>query len=221
MQHLKEHPFRHLAQAGLITTLAAAGNAAWAQTCDYTITTTAGVVPTSVPSLSMLGVALLAAAMAFVAWRRGKFPGARFMAIALVAAAAMLANQGGGGLVQQAYAAVVSLTNPAGETLTTDPAPSDGETVTFTNNSGAPLVISSVTPALAGCTDGSTLAIGASCSGTASCPAPLQCGANEDEANECLCLPFYARYNSLCVPSNQCDSISFDGRETVCDLLIE
>ena len=134
-------------------------------------TSAAAVVATAatpVPSLSMLGVALLAAAIAFVAWRRGKFPGARFMAVALVAAAAMLANQGGGGLVQQAYAAVlVSLTNPAGETLTIDP--SSGQTVTFTNNSGAPLVIRSVTPALAGCTSGSTLAIGASCSGTARC----------------------------------------------------
>lgn len=198
-------PFRHLAQTGLVTTLAAAGSAAWAQTCDYTITTTAGAAvaaPTSVPSLSMLGVALLAAAMAFVAWRRGKFPGARFMAIALVAAAAMLANQGGGGLVQQAYAAVVSLTNPAGESLTTSPA--DGETVTFTNNSGAPLVISSVSPALSGCDDGSTLAIGSSCSGTASCPAPLQCGVNEIEADGvCVCAPGYVRNNGICsVPTN-------------------
>lgn len=204
MSKLQSPPGRQLARAGLLTTLAAAGSAAWAQTCDYTITTMAGAVtpvvgtPTPVPSLSMLGVALLAAAMAFVAWRRGKFPGARFMAIALVAAAAMLANQGGGGLVQQAYAAVVSLTNPAGESLTTSH--SDGEAVTFTNNSGAPLIISSVTPALPGCDDGSTLAIGASCTGTAVCPA-LQCDFNEVAVNGiCVCRPNYVLINGLCSP---------------------
>ena len=40
------------------------------------------------------------------------------MATALVMAAAVLANQGGGGLVQRAYAAAVSLTDPAGESMT-------------------------------------------------------------------------------------------------------
>lgn len=214
------HHHRH-AQAGLMATLAVAGSTAWAQTCDYTITTTAAAVPATVnpvPSLSMLGVALLAAAMAFVAWRRAKFPGARFMAIALVAAAAMLANQGGGGLVQQAYAAMVSLTNPAGETLTTNPSPSNGETVTFTNNSGAPLVISSMLPALGNCTDGSTLAIGAACSGTASCQG-LQCqNPNEDENNNCLCRSGYARNTATnaCVLSVTCGSVITGGPELIC-----
>ena len=184
MPSSKLHPIRHLAQAGLIASLAAAGSTASAQrgeitdVCQLAITTlaAAAAAPTPVPSLSMLGVALLAAAMAFVAWRRGKFPGARFMAIALVAAAAMLANQGGGGLVQQAYAEARFgvLTNPGGETLGT--IFFHGEPITFTNNSGKPLIIGSVSAPLGSCTVGSTLANGDSCSGSrdcGTCPPPF------------------------------------------------
>jgi len=118
------------------------------------------------------------------------------MAIALVAAAAMLANQGGGGLVQQAYAAVVSLTSATGETLASNH--NNGDTVTFTNNAGVPLVISSVSPTLAGCTDGSTLGVGASCSGTAAC----SCGANQAPVDGvCVCVPGYVMVAGNCIPN--------------------
>lgn len=210
-----------------MATLATTGASAWAQTCDYTITTTAGTATAvnPVPSLSMLGVALLTAAIAFLAWRRGKFPGARRMAIALMAAAAALANQGGGGLVQQAYAAAMSLTDPAGESMTVSVA--DGEAITFTNNAGIPLVIGSVSPALAGCGDGTTLAVSASCTGTASCPAPVaQCGANEisdprspsPSPTGCICAPGNARDQfGSCIVALTCPhGTVFNGTELVC-----
>lgn len=189
---------RHLAPIGLIVTLATAGNSAWAQrACFYSITTIPDVAATPVPSLSMLGVALLAAVTALVAWRRGKFPGARFMALALVTAAGVLANQGSGGLVQQAYAAALSLTNPAGGTFHV----SDrfGETVTITNNSGAPLRIRSMVPALTGCTEGSILGVGASCSGVAACP--MRCDGGNIVDGQCQCTSgSYNPTDDMCEP---------------------
>ncbi|MFG5780231.1 midcut-by-XrtH protein [Comamonas sp. J-3] len=171
--------YRHLGRLSVTTLFATTLGSVWAQTCEYSITTAPSALTppvNSVPSLSLIGIALLAVAVAFVAWRRGKFPGARIMALALLLTAATLANYGGGGLVQRAYAAVVGLTNPNGESLTTSV--TNGEVITFTNSSGRPLIVSSVKPALAGCNDGSTLAVGGSCSGTAVCAA-TSCGANQ------------------------------------------
>lgn len=207
-------------RAGALAVLGAAGASAQAQTCNYTIVSAAGPVA-AVPSLTMLGLALMAGAVAWLAWRRGKFPGARLMATALVMAAAVLANQGGGGLVQRAYAAAVSLTDPAGESMTITV--TDGEPITFTNNAGAPLAISSVSPALPGCDDGATLAAGASCVGTASCPAPMCVNANESanpaSPTGCACDPGYLREpNGQCSPDGgQCPNGSiFNGYELVC-----
>ena len=116
---------RRFGRRGIAVALGSAMSSLWAQTCEYTITSAPSAVTppvTSVPSLSLIGIALLVVAIAFVAWRRGKFPGAKMMAVALLITAATLANQGGGGLVQRAYAAVVGLTNPAGESMTTSAA---------------------------------------------------------------------------------------------------
>ena len=179
---------RRFGRRGIAVALGSAMSSLWAQTCEYTITTAPSAVTppvTSVPSLSLIGIALLVVAIAFVAWRRGKFPGAKMMAVALLITAATLANQGGCGLVQRVYAAVVGLTNPAGESMTTSAA--SGEVITFTNSAGKPLIITSVKPALAGCEDGSTLAVGGSCSGTAAC-AVTTCG-NGETLQDGVCVP--------------------------------
>jgi hypothetical protein len=222
--------FQTARQAGVVATLAAAGSA-WAQTCNYDLTTVAVPAPANVPSLSMLGVALLAAAVGFLAWRQGRFPGARFMAIVLVAAAAMLANQGGGGLVQKAYAAVVDvvLSNPAGENVSASA--NDGDEVVFRNTSGVALRIGSITPAPATCGEGTVISPGGTCTTTASCPVvscepgyvlengecvpePVFCGINEEvnplyptpPNQQCVCRVSFARYlaSGQCVPLNVC-----------------
>lgn len=222
-----------LGKAGVVATIAAAGTA-WAQTCSYEITTAAVPVPANVPSLSLLGVALLAAAVGFLAWRQGKFPGARLMAVALLAGAALLANQGGGGLVQRAYAATleVLLSNPAGETQGAVVA--NGDTILFRNTSGASLRVSSITPAPAACGEGTVIPPGETCATTASCPVeacdpgyelidgvcvpvePVQCAANEVENpmyptppnQQCICGDGYARNTAIgvCVPQALCES---------------
>ena len=213
---------RCISQVSVGGALAMLAGTGWAQTCSFEITTVAVPTPANVPSLTMLGVALLAAAVGFLAWRQGKFPGARFMAIALVAAAAMLANHGGGGLVQKAYAAVVEviLSNPAGENVTASA--NDGDEVTFRNTSGVPLRIGSITPAPAACGEGTVIPPDGTCTTTASCPAvscepgyvlmdgvcvlepepePVFCGVNEmvnplyptPPNRQCVCGPNYAR----------------------------
>ena len=209
--------FQTAGLAAVLATLAAAGPA-WAQTCTYDLTTVAVPPPANVPSLSMLGVALLAAAVGFLAWRQGRFPGARFMAIALVAAAAMLANQGGGGLVQQAYAAVVEvlLNNPDGQTVSASA--EDGDEVIFRNSTQVPLRISSITPAPAACGEGTVIPPGGVCSTTASCFRGCQ-GRDQIEnprypifnnipQQRCICGPGYARDdNGDCVEEGACNSV--------------
>jgi hypothetical protein len=149
--------------------------------CDYEFVSAAAVPAAPVPSMTLLGVALLVAMVAFVGWRMGRFPGARLMSVVLVVAAAVLANQGGGGLVQKAYAAALSFTNTAGETLTGSDLYSSN--ITLTNNSNVPLLLKTVNIGawpqgqMGSCSEGITLAPGASCSGSLSCAA--SCRPNE------------------------------------------
>ncbi len=219
------HPFR-AAQRCVGAALLAFGGSAWAQQCNYAFTTVPAPAPAAVPSLSMLGLALLAAVAGLLAWRQGRFPGSRFMAITLVAAAAMLANQGGGGLVQKAYAAAVEviLSNPGGESGSVTSA--NGDEVTFRNTSGVPLRIGSISPAPANCGEGQVIPPGGTCTTVASCPAfcpagtiwdgsscvdiPEEpaCGVNEgtnSESGQCACNADFARDTSgLCVPAVSC-----------------
>ena len=219
------HPFR-AAQRCVGAALLAFGGSAWAQQCNYAFTTVPAPAPAAVPSLSMLGLALLAAVAGLLAWRQGKFPGSRFMAITLVAAAAMLANQGGGGLVQKAYAAAVEviLSNPGGESGSVTSA--NGDEVTFRNTSGVPLRIGSISPAPANCGEGQVIPPGGTCTTVASCPASCPagtiwdgsscvdipeepaCGVNEgtnSESGQCACNAGFARNTlGLCAPADLC-----------------
>ena len=108
MQTIKKNLLGSVARTGVVAALAVPGGAVWAQVCSYDLTTVSAEVA-SVPTLSTLGMAVLAMAIGFVAWRQRRFRGGRFLAVALMAVAAMLVNQGGGGLLQQAYAAVVDI----------------------------------------------------------------------------------------------------------------
>lgn len=201
-----------ICRIGALGALSLAGSA-WSQVCSYDIAYSPAPTTSPVPSLSMLGVALLVAIMAVVAWRQGRFPGAKFIATTFMVGAALLANQGGGGLVQQAYATVMEivLSNPAGgNTPTQYPAP--GDTLTFRNGTTVPLRISSVTPALSACGAGTLLAPGATCSTTvAGCPGVQQCtGVNEEyqtnsSGTGCFCRSGYARINGVCVSRSVCE----------------
>jgi hypothetical protein len=148
------------------------------------------------------------------------------MAITLVAAAAMLANQGGGGLVQKAYAAAVEviLSNPGGESGSVTSA--NGDEVTFRNTSGVPLRIGSISPAPANCGEGQVIPPGGTCTTVASCPASCPagtiwdgsscvdipeepaCGVNEgtnSESGQCACNAGFARNTlGLCAPADLC-----------------
>ncbi|MGB3072184.1 MAG: midcut-by-XrtH protein [Ottowia sp.] len=134
---------------------------AWAQplTCEVAVNHIAAN-PASVPSLSQLGLAALAGGIAIVAWRQRKLPGARPMAAALLATATFMVNQGGGGLIQKAYAATSDILNPSGTLNLNVPY---GETLTITNRSGVPVRLTSVNPALPGCSTGVTLNANAFC----------------------------------------------------------
>jgi hypothetical protein len=197
------------------TLLAAVGSAAAQSnlTCPYDLTTVAGPLPAPVPSLGLLGVALLAAALGWLAWRQGRFPGARFMAMALLAGAALLANQGGGGLMQQAYAAAVNvvLSNPAGETV--HATPKWGDTVTFQNTSGTALRISSFAPDLpanSACSAGAVLPVGGSCSYTAKC-APTSCPSRTTgsaDFGRCICSAGNAwSLSGQCQSASNCNQV--------------
>ena len=197
-----------ICRIGALGALSLAGSA-WSQVCSYDIAYSPAPTTSPVPSLSMLGVALLVAIMAVVAWRQGRFPGAKFIATTFMVGAALLANQGGGGLVQQAYATVMEivLSNPAGgNTPTQYPAP--GDTLTFRNGTTVPLRISSVTPALSACGAGTLLAPGATCStAVAGCPGALMCGENEvgnTDGTACICQPGLARINGICITRALC-----------------
>ena len=209
------------------TLLAAAGSAAAQPNphpiCTYDLTTVAGPLPAAVPSLGLLGLALLAAALGWLAWRQGRFPGARFMAVALLAGAALLANQGGGGLVQQAYAAAVNvvLSNPAGETVHVTS--KWGDTVTLQNTSGAALRISSVTPDLpanSACSTGAVLPVGGSCSYTAQCMFVTACQGGADfnvDLWRCVCKPGLVYSFGTCVPPASCSGLVKPGiGEDIC-----
>ena len=204
----------HLGVAALAT-WASTSSSAWAQQadvirlrCDYNFETAAIPLPASVPSMSLLGVALLVALVAFAAWRLGRFPGARLMSAVLVAAAVLLANQGGGGLVQKAYAAAVSFTNPAGETKTANEL--HGNPITLTNNAGVPLLLKSVNAGayppgnqIGSCTESDTLAPGDTCTGTVDCGLVMYCfgpaeGFNPESPTGCACDENYGRRNGVC-----------------------
>ena len=177
-----EIPFQGVTRAGIGAALAIAACSVGAQaietpaTCSFNLDyATAPVPPAPVPSLSMVGIAVLMLVIGFLAWRRGRFPGARLMATVFVAAAAMLANQGGGGLIQQAYAAAISITlsNPSGGSVA-GTVTRNGDVLTITNATGVPLQIGhfsstwpgAAAPTLGHCAAGVTLAAGASCTAT-------------------------------------------------------
>lgn len=148
----------------LASLLSVAGFAkAQTQWCDP-VTVTYAAVPISVPSLSALGVALLVAGLALLAWRQRKHPGARLMAAALWVAAALIANEGGGGWIQKAYAAALNLDLPNASGGTAVIAvTAEGDTLTLSNTSGSPLNITGISSIANGCGAGTTLGVGASC----------------------------------------------------------
>ena len=215
-----------------LATWASTSTSAWAQSndirfqCDYEFASAAAPLPASVPSMSLLGVALLVALVALAAWRLGRFPGARLMSAVLVAAAVLLANQGGGGLVQKAYAAALGLTftNPAGESLADKAL--YGSQVTLTNGTNVPLLLTRVytsswpQSAMGSCAEGTNLAPGASCTGALSCGG--FCGPMEEFSTAsptgCACEPGTARNYTvgLCVDVKDCGSTTWNGWEYEC-----
>ena len=218
--------------AAALATWASTSTSAWAQSnvirfqCDYEFASAAAPVPASVPSMSLLGVALLVALVALAAWRLGRFPGARLMSAVLVAAAVLLANQGGGGLVQKAYAAAVALTftNPAGESLADKAL--YGSQVTLTNGTNVPLLLTKVytsswpQSAMGSCAEGTNLAPGASCTGALSCGG--FCGPMEEfstaSPNGCACESGAARNSitGICVEVSACTSTTQGDWELIC-----
>lgn len=169
-----------------------------AQTCAYEVTTSAVVgTVTSIPTLSALGLLLLAVAIGVLARRLGGWSGARVTVVVLVAAA-MLAGLGRGGLLDRAFAATVEilLSNAAGESITANV--DDGDQVVLRNTSGVALRIAAIVPPAAACADGTLLLPAASCSLPVSCP--LACGANEvDDNGVCVCAPGFVSQGGVCV----------------------
>ena len=170
---------RVVGSVGITAAASLGSTSVWACYVPYSIAYApfvASASPVSVPSLSTLGVAALAAGVGVVAWRQRKTPGARLMAVALLAAASLMANEGGGGLVQKAYAAViaVNLGNAAGG-AESGMIPAIGDTITFTNTSGVPLQFNGITytnpvpgrGTMQGggstCSPGSVIPVGGSC----------------------------------------------------------
>ncbi len=74
--------------------------------------------------------------------------------------AAFMANQGGGGLIQKAYAATADILSPSGTLNVQVP---NGEQLTFTNRSGVRVRITGVVPDWIGCSADTLLENNASC----------------------------------------------------------
>ncbi|MET4576693.1 midcut-by-XrtH protein [Ottowia thiooxydans] len=163
-------PVYRIGAIGVITSLCSVTS--WAQSlmCSVAIDHISAAPPTpaAVPSLSDLALAALIAGVAVMAWRQRKLPGARPLAAALLTAAAFMANQGGGGLIQKAYAATADIVSPSGTLNLQVP---NSEQLTLTNRSGVPVRITGVVPEWIGCAAGTLLEPNGSCTTT-----PISCG---------------------------------------------
>ncbi len=173
--------------AGAAAALAAWGSSAWAQaanTCEVSLTYAAAVAPpfstaTAVPGLGMLGVAVLGAVVAVMAWRQRHQGGLhRMMAVVGVAAAVSLSAMGGGSLVNAVRAAApLAFSSATGGSVATtltyaDPAPVE----TVVNTSGARIRITANGNAAetGTCAVNSIVEPGASCTTQASaCTPPI------------------------------------------------
>lgn len=155
--------------------LAAAACAAQAQSppgwCTASLVYVPAPVPTSVPSLTIWAVLLLASVLGLVAMRRMRMDAGGKLWAVMLGLALVLATGSGGMVVNQAIAAAANLSNPAGGSVSLDMsgAGSGAATATLTNTTTVPLTITSVTansaPVLpsSSCKVGLQLRPGASC----------------------------------------------------------
>ena len=163
---------------GLAGLLGATAALAQGATCTVAITHAAAPVAAAVPSLSQFGLAALGVGIAVLMWRQRKVPGARILSAAVVAMVGLATVHDGGDLLRKAYAATASIVTPAGTQNVTVPY---GDTLTLTNLSGVPIVLSTVAPAVTGCAAGTMLANNAFCT-----TGPITCttGGGDDNGGD-------------------------------------
>lgn len=154
--------------------------------CDLALSyAPAAVVPpvvgaaTPVPTLAVLSVGILSAALGVVAWSKAKAGSGKALSIVVLAASAGLALHGGQGLVHEVRAAApYNMDTAAGGSVADNaiayasPAP----TITVTNTTGVRLkIVSNGNAAESGtCAVGAEVAPGASCTATPVCTPPAQ-----------------------------------------------
>ena len=181
---------RELRAARLVPVIAAfAASASWAQDASRSCQMALGYSPvaavpppTAVPGLTMVGIGVLAALFAAVAWRnRHKGGFSRLMSVGLVAGATMLSVAGGDSLITAVRAAgPYEFSNAAGGSVTdtTITFASPSPLITVTNTSGSRIKITSNGNASesGSCAVGAELAPGGSCTTQAVCPVitPIQ-----------------------------------------------
>ena len=186
MQHNRP---RTVVQLGILAAGAGASWSAMAQAaagmCELAVgyaplsvvTPPVAAAATPVPTLAVLSVGILSAALGVVAWSKTKAGSGKAMSVVLLAASAGLALQGGQGLVREVRAAApYNMDKAAGGTLSdsTIPYASPAPTLTLTNTTGVPLKITSNGNAAdtGTCTVGSTVAPGGTCTAVPVCTAP-------------------------------------------------
>lgn len=175
---------RELRAAQLVPVIAAlSASASWAQDASYSCQMALGYSPvaavpppTAVPGLTTVGIGVLAALLGAVAWRnRHKGGFSRFMAVGLVAGAAMLSLAGGDSLITAVRAAgPYEFSNAIGGSVTdsTITFASPSPLITVTNTSGSRIKITSNgnTSESGTCAVGAELPAGGSCTTQAVCP---------------------------------------------------
>lgn len=198
--------------AGAAAALAAWGSSAWAQaanTCEVSLTYAAAVAPpfstaTAVPGLGMLGVAVLGAVVAVMAWRQRHQGGLhRMMAVVGVAAAVSLSAMGGGSLVNAVRAAPpLAFSSATGGIVSATAAYSNPAPVeTVFNTSGARIRITANGNAAetGTCAVNSIVEPGASCTTQASaCTPPIVIEVESEPIFGCTQAPepFIGLYNN-------------------------
>ncbi len=135
----------------------------------------AGASP--VPTLTVLSLGILSAAVGVVAWSKSSSSGKKLLSVAMLGAALGLSGYGGKGLVQEVNAAGGYTFSNAQGGVVADPAiayASPAPVLTINNTTGVTVkIVSNVNSAETGtCVVGAEIAAGASCTAAAVCVAP-------------------------------------------------
>ena len=177
--------FLKLARVGAVFSVAASGWSVWAQTSAAACQISLGYSPvatipppviTSVPSLTMVGVGILAMLVGVSAWKYGgKNARRKVLSALLVTGASISIFTGGDALITAVKAAgPYEFDNAAGGSVidTNIIFSSPSPLITVTNTSGSPIKITTNgnTTESGTCTVGAELAAGGSCTTQAICP---------------------------------------------------